>query len=40
MMMKKMVPFEMSELEVQDIDTPEDWKIAEIKFRMRNGEEA
>lgn len=40
LMMKKMVPFEMSELEVQDIDTPEDWKIAEIKFRMRNGGEA
>ena len=27
---------ELSELCVQDIDTPEDWKIAELKFRLIN----
>lgn len=27
-----MVPFEMPESEVQDIDTEEDWKLAEIKY--------
>lgn len=30
----KCVPFVVSELEVQDIDNEEDWKIAEIKYRM------
>ena len=24
----------MSELEVQDIDNPDDWEIAELKYRM------
>ena len=24
----------MSELEIQDIDTPEDWQIAELKFKL------
>jgi len=28
------IPFVMSEIEVQDIDTPEDWAIAEIKYRI------
>ncbi len=32
--MEKTVPLEMEELEVQDIDTEQDWKIAEVKFRM------
>ena len=27
-------PLELSELEVQDIDNEEDWKIAELKFKM------
>ena len=27
------IPFEMDESEVQDIDTPDDWKIAEIKYK-------
>lgn len=27
-----MVPFYMTEMEVQDIDTPEDWEIAELKY--------
>lgn len=34
MFMDKTVPLEMEELEVQDIDTEQDWKIAEVKFRM------
>lgn len=28
-----MVPVIMSELEVQDIDNPDDWEIAEVKYR-------
>jgi N-acylneuraminate cytidylyltransferase len=28
-----LVPLILSEMEVQDIDTPEDWEIAEIKYR-------
>lgn len=28
------IPFVMSELEVQDIDNEEDWKIAEVKYRL------
>jgi pseudaminic acid cytidylyltransferase len=31
------VPIEVSELEVQDIDNLEDWKIAEIKYQMLYG---
>jgi N-acylneuraminate cytidylyltransferase len=27
-----MIPFEMPESEVQDIDNEEDWKVAEIKY--------
>jgi N-acylneuraminate cytidylyltransferase len=27
----------LNETEVQDIDTPEDWKIAEFKFKINNG---
>lgn len=29
-----MMPMVMSELEVQDIDNPDDWEIAELKYRM------
>lgn len=29
-----MLPFEIDEMQVQDIDTEEDWKIAEMKYRM------
>ncbi|MDE5933425.1 MAG: pseudaminic acid cytidylyltransferase, partial [Lachnospiraceae bacterium] len=28
-----MVPMFVSELEVQDIDNPDDWEIAELKYR-------
>ncbi len=31
--MPNMVPMIMSELEVQDIDSPDDWEIAELKYR-------
>lgn len=30
---EKMVPLVLSEMEVQDIDTLEDWELAEIKYR-------
>ncbi len=29
---KNTIPFEINEIEVQDIDTEEDWKIAEFKY--------
>jgi|GEM_PF-5521124 len=32
--MKKSVSVIMSELEVQDIDNLEDWKIAEFKYKL------
>lgn len=31
---KRAIPFIVSELEVQDIDNEDDWKIAEMKYRM------
>ena len=34
MIMEKTVPIEMPELEVQDIDTEEDWQIAEVKYKV------
>lgn len=33
---KHTVPIEISELEMQDIDNPEDWKIAEMKYEILN----
>ena len=30
--------FELSEIKVQDIDTEEDWKMAELKYRLLQGE--
>ena len=32
------VPFILSETDVQDIDTITDWKLAELKFKMRDEE--
>ena len=29
-----LLPLVLTEMEVQDIDTPEDWEIAEMKYRM------
>lgn len=34
MILRDTVPYVMDELEVQDIDTPEDWALAEVKFRL------
>lgn len=31
------IPFEVSGLEVQDIDTEEDWRIAEMKYKILKG---
>lgn len=31
------MPIILSELEVQDIDNEEDWKIAELKYKMLTG---
>ena len=36
---KDAVPYELPESEVQDIDTEEDWKMAEIKYRLIHGAE-
>lgn len=32
------IPFVISELDMQDIDTEEDWKLAEMKFMMLSGQ--
>ena len=32
---KNTIPFIVDELSVQDIDTEEDWKMAELKYKMR-----
>ena len=34
LVMEKTVPLMMSELEIQDIDTEEDWRLAEVKYRL------
>ena len=36
---KKLSPLILSPLEVQDIDTIEDWEIAEIKYRRLHNED-
>ncbi len=33
---ENLVPMILSEMEVQDIDTPEDWEIAELKYSLKN----
>ncbi len=40
MVMEKTVPMVMPESEVQDIDTEEDWKVAEAKYRAVKKEKA
>lgn len=37
LMLGDILPFEMSEMEVQDIDTQTDWEIAEVKYRILRG---
>lgn len=39
LLMEKTIPIEMEEMEVQDIDNLEDWKIAEVKYAVRYGNE-
>ncbi len=39
LMLGKILPFPVSELEVQDIDNETDWALAEMKYRLRNGRE-
>ena len=34
LIMERTVPFPLPELEVQDIDTEEDWQIAEVKYQV------
>ncbi len=38
LVMEHTLPFILSELEVQDIDTEEDWRLAELKYRMLYGD--
>lgn len=37
---ENVMPIFVSELKVQDIDNEEDWKIAELKYRLMTGREA
>ena len=39
LIMEHTVPLILSEMEVQDIDTEEDWKLAEVKFSLLRGRE-
>lgn len=36
LMLGNILPFEISEMEVQDIDNQTDWEIAEMKFKLGN----
>lgn len=36
LMVGDIIPFELSELEVQDIDNETDWKLAELKYKLIN----
>lgn len=37
LVMDHTVPLIMPEMEIQDIDTEEDWELAQVKYRMRHG---
>lgn len=37
---KRLIPLILPELEVQDIDTLEDWKLAELKYRLLHNQAA
>ena len=37
LMLGNILPYEISEMEVQDIDTVTDWEIAEMKYRILRG---
>lgn len=34
LMPERAIPFEQDEMKVQDIDTPADWEVAEIKYKL------
>lgn len=36
LVMEKTVPLFLPEMEIQDIDTEEDWELAEVKYRLRH----
>ena len=36
LLLGNIIPYEISEMEVQDIDTQTDWEIAEMKYRILN----
>ncbi len=38
MVMKRTIPLILSEMEIQDIDTEEDWRLAELKYRLLHQE--
>ncbi len=38
LMLGDILPLVISEMEVQDIDTPTDWEIAEVKYRILRGD--
>jgi N-acylneuraminate cytidylyltransferase len=37
LLLGNIIPYEISEMEVQDIDTQTDWEIAEMKYRILRG---
>lgn len=37
LVMSKTVPLILPEMEIQDIDTEEDWELAQVKYRLRHG---
>lgn len=38
LLQRKTIPYVISEMEVQDIDNPDDWNLAEIKYKLLNKE--
>lgn len=37
LVMEKTMPLILPEMEIQDIDTEEDWELAQVKYRLRRG---
>ncbi|MCM1191822.1 MAG: pseudaminic acid cytidylyltransferase [Butyrivibrio sp.] len=37
LVMRKTVPLILPEMEIQDIDTEEDWELAQVKYRLKHG---
>lgn len=37
LVMSKTMPLILPEMEIQDIDTEEDWELAQVKYRLRHG---